>query len=77
MREQTVRCPIEERFAGEPVLVIGVHSAKFISEKDPWSIRRAIAPHGGGRIFIADSNNHRVLRGDARTGEQSPLPIGG
>ena len=26
---------IEERFAKEPVAVIGVHSAKFISEKDP------------------------------------------
>ena len=37
---------IERRFAAEPVVVIGVHSAKFISEKDPANIRRAIQRYG-------------------------------
>src|SRR2546426_5419651 len=34
---------VEERFAKDPVVVIGVHSAKFISEKDPQNIRRAVS----------------------------------
>ena len=34
---------VEDRFAAEPVVVIGVHSAKFISERDPENIRRAMA----------------------------------
>ena len=33
---------LERRFADEPFVVIGVHSAKFMSEKDPANIRRAI-----------------------------------
>jgi len=37
---------VEERFAKEPVVVIGVHSAKFISEKDPQNIRRAVQRYG-------------------------------
>jgi len=33
---------IEEKFAGQPVLVVGVHSAKFENEKDAANIRAAI-----------------------------------
>jgi len=34
---------IEERFAGRPVVVLGVHSAKFDAEQDPARIREAMA----------------------------------
>ena len=37
---------IEERFADQPVVVIGVHSAKFTTEQDPASVLAAIARHG-------------------------------
>ena len=33
---------LEQHFAEEPVAVIGVHSAKFLTEKDPQHIRRAL-----------------------------------
>jgi sugar lactone lactonase YvrE len=33
---------IEERFAGEPVVVLGIHSAKFDSEKDASRIEQAM-----------------------------------
>jgi DNA-binding beta-propeller fold protein YncE len=31
----------------------------------------------GGRLFIADTNNHRVLEAVPSTGEIRPLPLGG
>lgn len=34
---------IEERYKGSPVVVIGVHSAKFENERDPENIKEAIA----------------------------------
>ena len=45
---------IEERFAAQPVAVIGVHSAKFISEKDPENIRRAVARYGVMHPVVVD-----------------------
>jgi thiol-disulfide isomerase/thioredoxin len=48
---------IAERFAGEPVAVIGVHSAKFISERDPENIRRAVRRHGIVHPVVVDSKH--------------------
>ena len=48
---------IEERFAKEPVAVIGVHSAKFISEKDPENIRRAVQRYGVVHPVVVDSEH--------------------
>jgi thiol-disulfide isomerase/thioredoxin len=48
---------LEARFAGQPVAVIGVHAAKFLSEKDPQNIRRAIARHGITHPIIVDSEH--------------------
>ena len=48
---------IEERFAGRPVVVIGVHSAKFISEKDPENIRKAVRRHGVAHPVLVDSEH--------------------
>ena len=48
---------IERRFAAEPVVVIGVHSAKFISEKDPANIRRAIQRYGIAHPVVVDSEH--------------------
>src|SRR6266571_1981348 len=45
---------IEDRFAKEPVAVIGVHSAKFISEKDPENIRRAVQRYGVVHPVVVD-----------------------
>ena len=45
---------VERRFAGEPVVVIGVHSAKFISERDPANIRRAIQRYGVTHPVVVD-----------------------
>ncbi len=48
---------IEERFAGEPLVVIGVHSAKFISERDPENIRRAVRRYGVTHPVVVDSDH--------------------
>ncbi len=48
---------IEERFADDPVVVIGVHSAKFISEKDPENIRRAVRRHGVVHPVVVDPDH--------------------
>ena len=48
---------VEERFAKEPLLVIGVHSAKFISEKDPENIRLAVARYGVVHPVVVDSEH--------------------
>src|SRR6059036_3983603 len=48
---------IEERFAREPVVVIGVHSAKFISEKDPQNIRRAVQRYGVVHPVVVDAEH--------------------
>ena len=48
---------IEERFAGKPFVVIGVHSAKFISERDPENIRKAVRRHAVKHPVVVDSDH--------------------
>jgi len=48
---------IEERFAKDPVVVIGVHSAKFTSEKDPQNIRRAVQRYGIVHPVLVDAEH--------------------
>src|SRR5438093_7415795 len=48
---------IEERFRAEPVVVIGVHSAKFISEKDPENIHRAMRRYGVVHPVVVDAEH--------------------
>jgi len=48
---------VEERFAKDPVVVIGVHSAKFISEKDPQNIRRAVQRYGIVHPVLVDPDH--------------------
>ena len=48
---------VEERFAKDPVVVIGVHSAKFISEKDPQNVRRAVERNGVTHPVVVDSEH--------------------
>lgn len=48
---------IEERFAGEPVVVVGIHSAKFFSEKDPENIRHAVARLRVAHPVVVDSEH--------------------
>jgi thiol-disulfide isomerase/thioredoxin len=48
---------IEERFAREPFVVIGVHSAKFFSEKDPQNIRRAVQRYGVAHPVVIDAEH--------------------
>jgi thiol-disulfide isomerase/thioredoxin len=48
---------IERRYADAPVAVIGVHSAKFISERDPANIRKAIARHRVSHPVVVDSEH--------------------
>ncbi len=48
---------LEKRLAGEPFAVVGVHSAKFISEKDPRNIRRAIERYDVAHPVVVDSEH--------------------
>ncbi|HEY3174467.1 MAG TPA: thioredoxin-like domain-containing protein [Candidatus Polarisedimenticolia bacterium] len=48
---------LEARFAAEPFIVVGVHSAKFISEKDPLNIRRAIQRYGVAHPVVVDPDH--------------------
>ncbi len=48
---------IEERFAKQPVAVIGVHSAKFISERDPENIRRAVQRYDVAHPVVVDRDH--------------------
>jgi hypothetical protein len=48
---------IESRYEHEPVVVVGVHSAKFLSEKDPENIRHAIRRHGVSHPVVVDSEH--------------------
>lgn len=48
---------IEQRYREEPVVVIGVHSAKFLSEKDPRNIRLAMKRYGIDHPVVVDSDH--------------------
>lgn len=45
---------LERRMAGRPVVVIGVHSAKFPAEARPERVREAIARHGVEHPVVVD-----------------------
>jgi thiol-disulfide isomerase/thioredoxin len=45
---------LEERFAGAPVVVIGVHSGKFSAEQDPARIREAIGRYDVAHPVVVD-----------------------
>jgi thiol-disulfide isomerase/thioredoxin len=45
---------VEERFAAEPVVVIGVHSGKFSAEQDPAHIRDAIGRYDVAHPVVVD-----------------------
>lgn len=47
---------IEHEFAGQPLTVIGVHSAKFDGERDPRRIREAMQRYGVEHPVAVDSN---------------------
>jgi thiol-disulfide isomerase/thioredoxin len=47
---------LEERFAGRPFLVIGVHSAKFDNETDRGSIRAAMQRYGIRHPVVVDDD---------------------
>jgi thiol-disulfide isomerase/thioredoxin len=48
---------VEARYAKDPVVVIGVHSAKFISEKDPQNIRLAVQRYGIVHPVVVDPDH--------------------
>jgi sugar lactone lactonase YvrE len=50
---------LEEKRRSDPLVVIGVHSAKFDAEKDPERIRDAIARHGVRHPVVVD-DEHRI-----------------
>jgi thiol-disulfide isomerase/thioredoxin len=54
-----VLAALEEKRRGEPVVVIGVHSAKFDAEGDVARIREAMARHGVRHPVIVD-RGHKV-----------------
>ena len=48
---------IEQRYADQPVAVIGVHSAKFLTERDPEHIRRAVERYHVQHPVVVDSDH--------------------
>lgn len=50
---------LEEKYAGQPLVVIGVHSAKFENEKDTDNIRQAILRYDIRHPVVVDVN-HRL-----------------
>ncbi|MHB8418431.1 MAG: hypothetical protein ACYDCL_10175 [Myxococcales bacterium] len=47
---------LEEKRAGQPIAVIGVHSAKFDGEKDPAHVRAAVARYGIDHPVVVDAD---------------------
>lgn len=45
---------LEERFEGQPVVFVGVHSAKFDAERDPENVRRALGRHNVTHPVLLD-----------------------
>lgn len=50
-----VLAALEARRAGQPLVVIGVHSAKFTSEEDPRHVADAVALHGITHPVVVDA----------------------
>lgn len=53
---------LEERRSQDPLVVIGVHSAKFAAEDDPLRIREAMARYGITHPVVVD-RGHQIRRG--------------
>ncbi len=49
---------LEEKYADQPLAVIGVHSAKFENEKDVENIRNAILRYGINHPVVVDVNHN-------------------
>lgn len=49
---------VEREFAGEPVIVIGVHSPKFPTEADDEMVRQALRRHGVTHPVVVDPGHH-------------------
>lgn len=47
---------LEDKYAGRPFVVVGVHSGKFVQEKDADNIRQAILRHDIRHPVAVDSN---------------------
>ncbi len=47
---------LEEKRLGQPIAVIGVHSAKFDGEKDPAHVRAAVARYGIDHPVVVDAD---------------------
>lgn len=45
---------LEERFAGQPLVVVGVHSGKFSAERDPERILEAVGRYGVPHPVVVD-----------------------
>lgn len=48
---------LEQRFLDRPVAVVGVHSAKFLTERDPEHIRRAVERYHVQHPVVVDSEH--------------------
>jgi DNA-binding beta-propeller fold protein YncE len=48
---------LEQKYAGSPFTVVGVHSAKFDNEQEPANIRDAILRHGIGHPVVVDQDH--------------------
>jgi hypothetical protein len=51
-----VLAAVEQRLAGEPVVVVGVHSPKFPTEGDAEMVRQALRRHGVTHPVVVDTN---------------------
>ncbi len=54
----SVLAKLEQRYRGKPVVVIGVHSAKFENEEDPRNIREAIGRYEIRHPVVVDRKMH-------------------
>lgn len=50
---------LEDRFQGRPFVAVGVHSAKFTTERDPENVRQAVLREGVEHPVVVDSE-HRI-----------------
>ena len=48
---------LEQRFAGRPLAVLGVHSGKFPGDRGEAAVRRAIALHGIEHPVLVDDDH--------------------
>lgn len=58
IHEMPVMSSLEEKFKGKPVVIIGVHSAKFDNEAKPSNINEAIRRYSIRHPVVVDRNMH-------------------